>query len=164
MELNRGRTPLKAVRDDGQWRSSITSSTWPDRISFKECTSSRRAQRKVLQQLCGDYAKIPTQLSWAEGRIHGGESVRGSRHKVASSGSNHRSSSSRHRTGGSAGPKELQREPNVGHLKCHKPVCGNCARRAEVICDQWSQRLFFCFWSVSSFFDYYYHLFFNIKC
>ena len=45
------------------------------------------------------------------------------RGKVGSSGSNHHSSS-RHGHGGSAGPKELQTEPNVGHLKCHKPVCG----------------------------------------
>ena len=77
----------------------------------------------------------------AEGRIHGGES--GSRHKVGSSGSNHRS---RHGDGASAGPKELQTEPNIGHLKCHKPVCGNCARRAVIICgdcDQWLQWLFF---------------------
>ena len=35
------------------------------------------------------------------------------------------------------GVKELQTEQNVGHLKCHKPVCGNCARRAEVICMPW---------------------------
>ena len=47
----------------------------------------------------------------AEGRIHGGERGHGSRHKVASSGTNH-CSSSRH--GGSAGPKELQTEPSVG--------------------------------------------------
>ena len=45
--------------------------------------------------------------------------------QVGSSGSNHRSSS-RHGDGGSAGPKELQTEPNVGHLTRHKPVCGNC--------------------------------------
>ena len=68
----------------------------------------------------------------AEGRIHGGERGRGSRHKVCSSGSNHRSSS-RHGHGGSAGLKELQTEPNLGHLKYHKPMCGDCVRRAEVI-------------------------------
>ena len=68
----------------------------------------------------------------AEGRIHGGERGCGSRHKVGSSGTNHRSSS-RHRTGGSAGQKELQTEPNIGRLICHKPVCGDCVRRAEVI-------------------------------
>ena len=71
----------------------------------------------------------------AEGRIHGRE--RGcSQHKVGSSGSNHRSSS-RHGDGGSAGPKELQTEPNIGHLKCHKPECANCAKRAEVMCRLW---------------------------
>ena len=78
----------------------------------------------------------------AEVRIHGGERSRSRRHKVGSSGSNHRNSS---RHSGSAGLRELQTEPNVGHLKCHKPVCGNCARRAEVICrdcDQGSQQLF----------------------
>ena len=42
----------------------------------------------------------------AEGRIHGGERSRGSRHKVGSSGSR----------------PELQTKQNVGHLKCHKPV------------------------------------------
>ena len=62
----------------------------------------------------------------AEGRIHEGESGRGSRHKVGSSGGNHRSSS-RHGDRGSAGPKKLQTEPNVGHMTRHKPVCGNCA-------------------------------------
>ena len=62
----------------------------------------------------------------AEGRIHGGESGRDSRHKVGSSGSNHHSSS-RHGVGGSASPKELQTEQNAGHLKCHKPECGNSA-------------------------------------
>ena len=65
----------------------------------------------------------------AEDRIHRGKS----RHKVCSSGSNHRSSR-RQRTGGCAGPKEVQTEPNARHLKCHKFVCGHCARRAEVIC------------------------------
>ena len=58
---------------------------------------------------------------------------RGSRHKVCSSGNNHRSS----RHGGSAGPKGLRMEPNVGHLKFHKPKCVNCVRRAEVICRLW---------------------------
>ena len=33
--------------------------------------------------------------------------------------------------GGSAGPKKLETEPNIGHLKCQKPVCDSCARRAE---------------------------------
>ena len=60
----------------------------------------------------------------AAGRIHGRESGRGSRHKVGSNGRNHRSS--RHGDGGSAGLKVLQTEPNLGHLKCHKPVCGDC--------------------------------------
>ena len=69
----------------------------------------------------------------AEGRIHGGERGRGNQHKVGSSRSNH-PSSCRHGDRGSAGPKELQTEPNLGHLKCHKPVCGNCVRRVEVIC------------------------------
>ena len=96
----------------------------------------------------------------AEGRIHGGERGRGSRHKVGSSGSKHHNSS-RHGDGDSAGPKELQTEPNVGHLKCHKPMCVNSARRAEVI---WlwpviKRALFF----VSSFFDYYYFLLYIIK-
>ena len=59
-------------------------------------TSSRRARRKVLQQLAG-----------AEGRIHGGESGRGSRHKVGWSRNNHHSSS-RHGHRGSAGLKELK--------------------------------------------------------
>ena len=62
----------------------------------------------------------------AEGRIYGGESDCGSRHKVGSSGGNH-CSSSRHGDGGSAGPKELQTEPNAGHLTRHESVCGNCA-------------------------------------
>ena len=74
----------------------------------------------------------------AESRIYGGESGRGSRHRVGSSGSNHRSS--RHRDGGGAGPKELQTEPNHGHFKCHKPVCGDCEESGgnlqTVTCDQ----------------------------
>ena len=64
----------------------------------------------------------------AEGRIHGGENGRGSRHKVGSSGTNHRCSSS-HGDGGGAGSKELQTETNVRHSKCHEPVCCNCVRR-----------------------------------
>ena len=83
------------------------------RILFKECTSRKRAQSPAAT------------LRGAEGRIHGGERGCGSQHKVGSS---------KHGHGGSAGPKELQTEPNVGHLKCHKPMWGNCARRAEVIC------------------------------
>ena len=80
-----------------------------DKALFKECTSCRRAWRKFLQKL----------TRGAEGRIHGGERSSGRRHKVGSSGSNHRNSS-RHR--GSAGPKELQTEPNVGHLTWHTTV------------------------------------------
>ena len=62
----------------------------------------------------------------SEGRIHGGESGRDSRHKVGSSRTNHRSSG-RHGDGDSAGPKKLQTEPNARHLTRHKPGCGNCA-------------------------------------
>ena len=64
----------------------------------------------------------------AESRTHGGESGRGSRHKVGSSRSNHRSSSSRHGDVGCAGPKELQTESNIRHLKCHMPMCGDCKK------------------------------------
>ena len=97
--------------------SSITSSTCLGSMpaSYSRSTGSRKPRRKVLQQLAEELKA---------------ERGRGSRHKVGSSGSNHRKSN---RHGGSAGQKELQTEPNVGHLKCHMPVCGNCARRAEVI-------------------------------
>ena len=81
------------------------------RILFKE------------QQQQESSEESPAAADRAEGRTHGGERSRSRRHKVGSSGNNHRSSS---RHGGGAGPKELQTEPNVGHLKCHKPECGNC--------------------------------------
>ena len=44
---------VKGSTEDGQWRSSITSSTWLGSMptSYSRSTSSRRAQRKVLQQL-----------------------------------------------------------------------------------------------------------------
>ena len=130
---------VRGGTEDGQWRSSITSSslTWLGWMiaSYSRSTSSRKTPEES-----------PAAAGrGAECRIHGGKSGRGSRHKVGSSGSNHRSSS-RHRD--SAGPKELQTEPYVGHLKCHKPVHVNCSRRAEVMCgdcDQWSQRFFVCF-------------------
>ena len=79
-------------------------------ISYSRSSSSRRAQRKVLQQLAEEL-----RAEYMEGK---GDSW----HMVGSSGTNNRSSSSRHGDGGSAGPKELQTEPDVGHLKCHKPV------------------------------------------
>ena len=72
---------------------------------------------------------------------NGGESCSGSRHKVGSSGSNHHSSS-RHGHGGSAGPKELQTEPNVGHLKCHKSLCGNCEESGgnlQTVTSDWNE-------------------------
>ena len=49
----RGSTPSQAVHEDGQWWSSIKSSTWLGSMpaSYSRSTSSRRARRKVLQQL-----------------------------------------------------------------------------------------------------------------
>ena len=67
----------------------------------------------------------------AEGRIHGGERGHGSRHKVGSRG---KQAVADTETEAVPVRKEVQTEQNVGHLKCHKPVCGNCVRRAEVIC------------------------------
>ena len=93
-----------------------------DRILFKE-----HQQQESLEESPAAAGR------GGEGRIHGEESGHGSQQ-----GSNHRSSS-RHEDGGSAGPKELQTEPNVGHLKCHKSVCGNCERRVEVICGDCDQ-------------------------
>ena len=48
-----GRTPSKAVGEGGQWWSAITFSTWLGSMpaSYSRSTSSRRAWRKVLQQL-----------------------------------------------------------------------------------------------------------------
>ena len=83
-------------------------------ILFKQCTSSRRARRKVLQQLAAEL-----RAEYLEGK---GAVADGTRY---SSGSNHRSSS-RHGDGGSAGLKVLQTEQNFRHLTCHKSVCGNC--------------------------------------
>ena len=120
--------------EDGQWRSSITSSTWLGSMpaSYSRSTSSRRAWRKVLQQLAEEL-----RAEYMEGKTAATVGTRcssGSNHRSSSSSSSSSSSRHRHRNGGSAGPKELQTEPNVGHLKCHKPVCGNFVRRAEVIC------------------------------
>ena len=66
----------------------------------------------------------------AEGRIHGGETVHSSRYKVGSSGNDHRSS--RHRHGGSAGPKELQMEHCIRTLEIPQ-ARGNFVRIAQVI-------------------------------
>ena len=98
-----------------QWRSSITSSTWLDQCPHLIQGAPAAGEPRGNPAAAG---------RGAEGRIHGGERGSGSRHKVGS----------RHSIGGSAGPIEPQTEQNVGHLKCHKPVCGNCMRRAEVIC------------------------------
>ena len=47
------RTLSKAVHEDGQWRSSITSSTWLGSMpaSYSRSTSSRRAWKNILQKL-----------------------------------------------------------------------------------------------------------------
>ena len=51
----RGRAPSSSVCDDGQWRSSITTSTWLGSmpVSYLRSTSSKlsKGRRKVLQQL-----------------------------------------------------------------------------------------------------------------
>ena len=92
--------------------------------SHSRSTSSRRAQRKVLQQLAEEL-----RAEYMEGKAAAAVGTRWAAAKQHRSSS----SSSRHGHRGSAGPEELQTEPNVGHLKCHKPVCGDCVRRAEVI-------------------------------
>ena len=116
---------VKDVHEDGQLRSSTTSSTWQGLMptSYSWSISSRRARRKVLQQLTEEL-----RAEYMEGKAAAAVGTRWAAKQHSSSSS----SRHRHRHRGSAGPEELQTEPNVGHLKCHKPVC-NCARRAEVI-------------------------------
>ena len=92
--------------EDGQWRSSITSSTWLDQCPH--LIQGAPAAGEPGGKSCSSW-----QRSW--GQRHGGERGRGSRHKV---GNHH--SSSRRGHGGSAGPKELQTEPNVGHFVMSK--------------------------------------------
>ena len=110
-------TPSTAWMSWTRWRTPSEEDGWINaHMLFKE-----HQQQKSPQE------SPPAAGRGAECRMHGGESGRGSRHKVGSSGGNHRSSSSRHGDGGSASPKKLQMEPNAGHLTRHRPMCGNCA-------------------------------------
>ena len=113
----RGSTPSQAVHEDGQWRSSIKSSTWQGSMpaSYSRSTSSRRAQRKVLQQLAEEL-----KAEYMEGK--GTASVR------TRSAAEATTAAAADRHGSRAGPKELQMEPNVTSL------CVLTARRAVVIC------------------------------
>ena len=81
----RGRTPLKAKR----WSAAV----FYNILDLAGITSSNPEESPAGAG------------RGAEGRIHGGESGRGSRHRVGSSRTNHRSS--RHRDRGSADRKEL---------------------------------------------------------
>ena len=110
--------------------------------SYSRSTSRWRAQRKVLQQL--------TELR-AEHMEGKGAAAVGTRWAAAETT----------RDGGSAGPKELQMEPNVGHLKCHMaPVQGE---HEEIwLWPVITTALFFFFFFfvlqqlISRFFDYYF--------
>ena len=90
--------------------------------SYSWSTSSRRARRKVLQQLAEE-----VRAEYMEGK----EAAAGGTRWVAEEAT---AAAADTQTEAVLVPKELQTEPNVRHLQCHKLECGNCSRKAEVIC------------------------------
>ncbi|XP_073345276.1 uncharacterized protein [Pagrus major] len=89
-------------------------------ILFKECTSSRIARRTFLQQLAEEL-----RAEYMEGKGAARQSAQGGPPQQQQTQKRRQCQVRRNCK---------QNKTSDTCSKCHKPACGNCARRAEVIC------------------------------